>query len=126
MLLAEAIYAAANSLFDGRLYPDEAPENTPRPFGTYQIISGRVVNTLAGPDSQRNARVQFNVWAYTRLGADQLTEQLRATIVDRSTPAALHGIPLAEAESLHEADTNWYGSRTDFSLWFSYVAVPGS
>lgn len=118
-MLEEAIFSALSGLAGGRVYPDEAPEGTPRPFITFQGASGRANVVMAGPAAQRNARVQFNVWADTRLGAAALMEQVREVVCDRSSPASLCGTPAGEPESIHEEDTNWYGSRMDVSLWYS-------
>ncbi|NIF80139.1 DUF3168 domain-containing protein [Paraburkholderia sp. Cy-641] len=122
-MLEEAVFSALSVLADGRVYPDEAPESTQRPFITFQVVGGRPNVVMAGPAAARNARVQFNVWAETRLGATALMEQLRVIVCDRSAAGALRGTPLGEPVSLHEDDTNWYGSRMDFSLWYS-LRVP--
>lgn len=118
-MLEIALCAALDALTDGRVFPDKAPEGTLRPFITFQGAGGRSNAVMAGPDGVRNARVQINVWANTRLGAGALMERVRATICDSSTPGALNGKPVGEPDWLHEDDTDWYGSRMDFSLWYS-------
>ena len=118
-MLEEAIFYALQVLAEGRVYPDAAPEGVGRPYVTWQRVGGRSDSVLAGPIAERNARVQFNVWAETRLGAAALMEQVRAVVCDRSTLAALHGTPTGEPESIHEDDTDWYGSRMDFSFWYT-------
>lgn len=122
-MLEIAIRFALKGLADGRVYPDEAPEGTARPYITFQSAGGRSEVVLAGPTGERNARVQINVWAESRLGAAYLMEQVRAVVCDRSSPSSLRGIPAGEPMSRHAPDTNWYGSQMDFSLWYS-LQVP--
>jgi hypothetical protein len=124
-VLEIAIRTALSALVDGRVYPDAAPEGAARPYITFQAAGGRTDVVLAGPTGTRNARVQFNVWAETRLGAGYLMEQLRAIVCDRSSAVSLRGTPAGEPVSRHAADTDWYGSQMDFSLWYS-LQVPVS
>ncbi|WP_246795627.1 DUF3168 domain-containing protein [Burkholderia perseverans] len=119
-MVVEAIFAALQGLVDGRVYPDAAPEGTARPFITYQGAGGRSLSTLAGPAAERNARVQLNVWDATRLGADTVMEQARTAMCDRSDSLkSLRAQPLGEPTGMHEDDTDWYGARCDFSIWFT-------
>jgi hypothetical protein len=122
-VLEIAIRSALSALAEGRVYPDEAPEGAARPYITFQAVGGRTDVVLAGPTGERAARVQFNVWAESRLGAAYLMEQVRVIVCDRSSPASLRGTPAGEPVSRHSPDTNWYGSQMDFSLWYS-LQVP--
>ncbi|MBB3260001.1 hypothetical protein F4827_005073 [Paraburkholderia bannensis] len=118
-MLEIALCAALDALADGRVFPDTAPEGVQRPFITFQAVGGQSNVVMAGPGEARNARVQINVWANTRLGAGALMERVRATVCDRTKAGSLNGTPIGEPDWLHEDDTDWYGSRMDFSLWYS-------
>jgi Protein of unknown function (DUF3168) len=124
-VLEIAIRAALIALADGRVYPDEAPEGAARPFITFQSAGGQTDVVLAGATGTRNARVQFNVWAESRLSAAYLMEQVRTVVCDRSLATSLHGTPTGEPVSRHSPDTNWYGSQMDFSLWYSLQGGAG-
>lgn len=76
MSMDSMVYAALGGLVGGEVYPDFAPEGTPRPFITFQAVGGNPINMIDNtvPDKER-VRVQVNVWAVTRLEASSLGKQ---------------------------------------------------
>lgn len=98
-----------------RVFPDFAPVSTTRPYVTYQQIGGKAVNMLAREvPNKRNAIVQVNVWADTRLSA-QTTIQAIEDAIRMST--AFQGEPQAAPVSDFDADIPVYSSLQDFSIW---------
>jgi Protein of unknown function (DUF3168) len=109
------IYALLQGLVSGRVFPDVAPENTVRPYCTYQTVGGQAVNFLkqAAPGAS-NARVQINVWADTRGTASALARQIEDLM--RAAPGmqvTVEGAPV----SIYETDTRLRGTMQDFSCW---------
>ena len=113
MSIETLIFSALSSLVDGRVYPDIAPESTPGPYITYQQVGGRSVNFLDSTSaSKKNARVQINVWADTRLAASDVGRS-----VEDALRTALHATALGALVALYEEETKRYGTRQDFSIW---------
>ncbi|MFD1556031.1 DUF3168 domain-containing protein [Paraburkholderia silviterrae] len=113
---AEAIvYGATKALVDGRCYPDVAPQNTPRPYVTYQDVGGQSPNYLSNTVELENARMQVNVWADSRAAARALMRSVIKALTADPIGAATIGGPV----SVYESDTKLYGSREDFSIWFT-------
>lgn len=99
----------------GRVFPDIAPENTPKPYITWQQVGGEPINFIdATVPSKKNARIQVNVWDLTRFGAAGLAVQVEDTL--RGT-AALQTTVLGAPRSIYEPDTKLKGTRQDFSFW---------
>lgn len=117
MSLETDLYTALQALASGRMYPDVAPEGTALPYITYQQIGGQGVNFLDPTvPSKKNARVQINVWAGTRLAAANLARSIEDTL---RGAASLQVSVLGALTALHEPDTGLYGTRQDFSIWHS-------
>jgi len=98
-----------------RCYPDVGPANVVRPYITYQQVSGQSPNILNDVIAQQNARVQINVWADNRLDASSLMQSVAAIL----TNATYQGVSLGAPVSTFELDTRLYGSRQDFSIWYT-------
>lgn len=118
---AEAIvFAALKTLApngDGtfRVYPDVAPAGALRPYITYQAVGGQSPNYLSNTVALQNARMQINVWADTR----SVARALMQSVIDALTPAPIMATTIGAPVSSYEADTKLYGSRSDFSIWFT-------
>lgn len=115
MSIEAALFQALRGLVSGRVYPDLAPESAPRPYITYQQVGGDVVNFVEGTiPSKRNARMQINVWADTRLEASAMggaVEDVLRTLI------AFQATILGAAVSTYDDETGLRGTRQDFSLW---------
>lgn len=110
------IFAALSSLAGGRVFPDVAPEVTVRPYLTYQQVGGDALNYLeATVPGKRNARIQINAWADTRLAASELSEQAEDAL---RLAAGLQAEVLGARVSIYEEDTRLRGARQDFSVWY--------
>lgn len=102
-------------LFDGRVFPDVAPQDTAVPYATYQAAGGDPINFISGEKpSKSNTRMQVNVWAATRLEASELGEQVEDTV-----RAAIHLQPevLTGRVATHDEVTTYRGTMQDFSIW---------
>lgn len=109
---AEAIVAAALADIGVKVYPDVAQSNAARPYVTYQAVGGQDVNDLDGPADLENQRVQISVWSATR------AETVASMRLVRNALVGAGALPIGSPVSGHEQDTNLYGSRLDFSIWF--------
>lgn len=116
MASAESIvYGALRALVEDRVYPDEAPFGAVRPYIVYQAVGGQDTNTTDGPADLQNCRMQVAVWADSRAVA---TSTMRAAFA-ALTVDAIRGVPIGAPVSTYESDTKLYGSRLDYSLWFT-------
>lgn len=115
MSVESDIFAALKGLVANRVYPDVAPDLTPRPYITYQVVGGRSINYLEqeAPDKE-NGRWQVNVWTDTRSQASALSRQVaNALRMAPSLRASVLGAPIA----VYEPDTKLRGAHQDFSFW---------
>lgn len=115
MSMVTILQAALAQFAGGRVFPDIAPEDTARPYITWQQVGGEPVNFVDGAvPSKKNARVQVNVWGVTRLEvstiAAQIEDALRGIVALQTT---VLGAPI----SSYEPDTKLKGSMQDFSFW---------
>lgn len=100
-----------------RVFPDFAPVDTLRPYVTFQAIGGDVINPLSGAaPGKRNAEMQINVWSDKRSDALSVSRAIEDSM--RAATAFL-ARPLSAAVSDYDADVPVYGSRQDFSCWFT-------
>lgn len=98
-----------------RVFPDFAPTDTTRPYVTYQQIGGAAVNFVDRVvPNKRNARMQINVWADTRISAFATLQAIEDAI--RMT-TVFQGEPESAPTSDFDADIPVYASRQDFTIW---------
>jgi hypothetical protein len=98
-----------------RVFPDVAPYGTARPYITWQQVGGDPVNYVDNtvPD-KRNALMQINCWATTRLEANALALQVEAALI---VSTALQARPQSALVASHEEDTDLRGVMQDFTIW---------
>jgi hypothetical protein len=115
MTVETDLYSALGSLVSNRVYPDVAPQGVAKPYLTYQQVGGRAIAYLeSAVVGYRNARIQVNVWHTSRLAANTLARSVEDTLVASTT---IRAIPLGSLVSVHEPDTNLFGTRQDFNVW---------
>ena len=114
MTVEADIFTALSPLVGARVYPDEAPEGVARPYITYQQVGGRSFVYVEGtlPDI-KNGRIQFNVWADTRLAANALALQVESALL--AIPS-LQVEPLGAHVNTRESAVDSYGTMQDFSI----------
>lgn len=96
-----------------KVFPDIAPMDTPYPYITFSYVGGVPISTFCG-DAPVNSRIQFNVWAQTRLQANAIAEAISALVTEPPFRAVSQARPVAE----YNAVTKARGSRLDFSFWY--------
>ncbi|VFR96537.1 miscellaneous; hypothetical/partial homology [plant metagenome] len=116
MTVEADIFQALQGLVDGRVYPDQAPEQPQTPFIMYSQVGGRPINFLSGVPGRRNGRFQVNVWAGTRDEASGLIRQVEDVL---RLDSRLLAVTLSGALSDYAEPTGWHGSQQDFSIWFT-------
>lgn len=116
MTVESVLYAALSPLVSARVYPDIAPQGVLAPYITYQQVGGESVAFLEpGVPSKKNARMQINVWAETRLAANVLARQVEDLML---VTMSLQPTALGSFTAMQDEDSSLYGTRQDFSLWF--------
>lgn len=114
MTIEQAIFELLTSLVGGRVFPDQAPLGTVRPYIVYQQAGGHAIayvdNTL--PNS-RNVRMQISLWADNRTQAAALSRQAEDLFI---TATAFQARPMGSAVSVFEPDTKLSGARQDFDI----------
>lgn len=98
-----------------RVSPDVAPIGTASPYMVYQGIGGvslRYIDNVAA--SKRNTLVQVSAWAASRADALSLIRQAEDAVC--ALPA-LQASPQGEPLSMHDEESNLYGSVQRFSIW---------
>lgn len=116
MSIETMLNATLAPLVADEVYPDVGGDEAKLPYITYSTVGGQPVNFVDGalPD-RRNARVQINVWAETRLEASALAEQVEGVI--RQLAGAATEV-LTSAISTYDEETKARGTRQDFSIWY--------
>jgi len=115
MSIETALFAALRGLVGDRVYPDVAPENSARPYITYQQAGGDAVNFVESTvPSKKNARMQVNVWADTRLQATTMGDLVEDAL---RTLTALQPTVLGAAIATYDEETKLRGTLQYFSLW---------
>ena len=109
------VHGALKALGMGTDYPDVAPAGTTLPYFTYQAVGGQSVNMLDDQVALQNSRIQVNAWAATRSQAVTMINAAISALCASPILATSIGAPV----STYEADTKLYGSRVDFSIWFT-------
>lgn len=109
------VFNAIRGLVNDRCYPDVAPAVVTRPYITYMAVGGQSVNYMNNTVALQNARVQVDVWADDRLTAVTLMN----SVINALTPAPINATNIGAPVSSYEQDTKLYGSRLDFSIWFT-------
>ena len=98
-----------------RVFPDTAPLDTEKPYVTWNQIGGAAPTFLErSRPSARNARVQINVWASSRMTANALADAIEQALVESTV---LQASPESAMLSMHEPELRLYGTMQDFSIW---------
>ena len=115
MSLESSIFDALKTLTSNRVYPDVAPAAVDKPYISYQQVGGGAVNFMESTAvGTRNARMQINCWATTRLAANALARSAEDALV-----TTLKATVLGALTSIYEEDTQLFGTRQDFGIWYS-------
>lgn len=113
-MIEPTLTAAIGPLVGGRLFPDLAPGGTPKPYAVYQQVGGPVLNPVGGSDpGLKGARIQFIVWAGTRLEASTLMNAIEAAL--REPP--INGRPTAALVARYDETGEKRGAMQDFEFW---------
>ncbi|CAG9184277.1 DUF3168 domain-containing protein [Cupriavidus respiraculi] len=115
MTIEETLFAVLGDMVGGRVFPDEAPANVPRPFVIYQQVGGDPFSFLEGAADVANGRFQIAVWSGDRGEAGALSRAIAKRLIDDPRTRAT---PVSGALSSREPLTGLYGLMQDFSIWF--------
>lgn len=118
MATAESIvFAALKGLVASNCcWADQAPENTAKPYIVFQAVGGQDEATFDGVADLQNTRMQIAVWGDSRIGqVGPLMVAIRAALCN----SEIRATPIGSPVSSYEDDTKLYGSRQDFSIWWT-------
>ncbi len=114
MSVEAGVFGALRGLVADRVWPDVAPDGVALPYITYQQVGGRAVNFVeALPVGKRNARMQINVWAASRIESSNLMRAAEDALM-----LSVQASALSAFMSIHEPDLRLYGAQQDFSIWY--------
>lgn len=114
MTIEAGLFSAISAVCP-RVFPDVAPVSTVRPYVTYQQIGGDAINFVDRVvPNKRNARIQVNVWADTRLSAVSTMQAIEDAI---RMSVLFQGEPESAMTSDYDHDMLVYGSMQDFTIW---------
>lgn len=117
MTIDGTIFATLKGLVGDRVYPDTAPEETPRPYIVYSPVGGPAINFLdiATIPSKTRSRYQVTIWGDTRatVAALALSVEHALRVVTALQPV-VEGSPVA----LYDEATRLRGSMQDFTFIF--------
>lgn len=98
-----------------RVFPDVAPNNTAKPWVTWQALGGESLGYLDNTAAdKRQTLMQINAWATTRMQALQIIRDIE-TLMRAS--GAFIASPQGEAISVYETDTLLYGCIQRFEIF---------
>jgi hypothetical protein len=114
-VIETSLVAIVGPLLGGRIFPDSAPFNTPKPWATYQQVGGDSPTFIDNtPVGIRNALIQINVWAATRAQATTLILQIEAALI---AAGDMQVRPSGAFLSVPGYDNTIYGAQQDFDCW---------
>lgn len=99
-----------------RVYPGDAPLNTPRPFVTWEHIGGDPLRYIDGSAAaQRQALVQIDVWATTKAEAWTLALAIETALAATSVFTA-RPIGAARGRTERDVEPMLYGAEQEFEI----------
>lgn len=109
-LTANGSVTAALGSNPTRVYPHgEAPQNSPRPYATHQLVSGSPENYLSGAPDTDAYRIQFNCYADTATAARNAAGVIRTALEGSGYLVSFNG-------TTRDPDTNRYTYSFDFEF----------
>jgi hypothetical protein len=109
--------AGLSALVGARIYPDQAPQATAKPYVVWQEISDLEVNDLSGSaetSGVHNYRIQVTFWDVNATKSREGGKQVRLAMSAASAFKSLH---IDSRAMPFEPDTKLYGMQSDFSVW---------
>ena len=98
-----------------RVFPDVAPNETAKPFVTWQGIGGEALGFLDNTAAdKRHTLMQINAWATTRLQSLALIRDIETAM---RASGAFTATPQGEAMSTYEQDAGVYGCVQRFEIY---------
>lgn len=125
MAVAEVIkarltaFAGLSALVSARVHPGAAPQNTPRPYVTYRVVSEVRESGMGSDIGIVTARYQFDVFAESGTAAAAVVEQLRLALQRWRSPSSSPEIIDIFVETLvggYEPDTGLFHPIIDFRV----------
>ena len=111
-MIQEDVFSALSSVVGGRVYPNIAPNNVPKPYVVYARVSSSPENTLGDGSPIDNTRLQVDCYDNTYAQAVALAEAVKAAF----KASAITHLLLQEQDQF-ESDALLHRVILDFSLW---------
>ena len=114
----QKVITAAASVFGGKLYQDEAPDNVVSDYCVFSLVGGVDHVTLTGAYGMVNVRVQFTIVAKRNAALSAFAIALRAAMFAANTATPrLNNNPLGPGFQLPSDDSTVKGRVLEFSIW---------
>lgn len=115
MTVESDMYDCLKGLVGNRCYPDVAKSGSALPFIVFQQVGGESPSFLENAlPSKKNGRFQITVWSLLRSEAASIGRQAEAAMVAETDYQAR---PLGDFVAVYDEDTEYRGSRQDFTVW---------
>lgn len=113
--MEKLIKDALSDLFEGRVFPDYAPLDTPVPYCVYRQVGGRCMGFLDGTRAdKRRVKVEIVVASKSRALTSEYAHKVEGLMLSKPI--------FADAETGIDATWDWQTelrkSSQDFSFWY--------
>lgn len=117
-----SVHTGLTALVGARVYPLVAPQNTGKPYVTYQLVAGDPLHTLGTDPGDGEALYQVDCWATDNPGAIAVAAQVKAALKDYTgEPAGVTVDRIVGPEdqrSEYEPDTKLFRRSLDFRIFY--------
>ncbi len=124
MTWEQQVMTAAASVFGGKLYQGEAPDNADTDYCVFDLVGGVDHVVLTGAYGMTQNRVQFTIVAKRNATLTTLCKNLRAAMFAANTASPpLKNNPLGPGFQLPSDDSTLKGRILEFSIWYDENAA---
>ena len=111
-MIQQDIFTALAAVAAGRVFPNIAPNNVPKPYVVYARISSAPENTMADGAPVKNTRLQVDCFDTTYAAAVALAEAVKSAMKN----SAITHLLLLEQDQF-EPEALLHRVILDFSIW---------
>ena len=111
-MIEKSIMDLLSPLVGDRVFFDQAPQGTPKPYITLLQVGGNNIAFVEGASDNDQVRIQIDVFAGSRTEANDIMTQARSLVCSEPLRGAVVGAPV----SVHEASVQTFRRFCDFSF----------
>lgn len=113
MAVEGSIQSTLAATVGGHCYPVVAPDQAPRPYITFQVVSNVPEVSLDGPSGQSRRLVQVDIYGESYASAKGIEQQVFDAM---AAATAFKSVPLMSRD-LYEAEVKLHRVNMEFSVW---------